>query len=148
MRDAEPENELLTALSTLLESNSLIEEANDRGRHQTISFKVTPAEKERLQQRCRGIVLSDYIRARLFDYPLSRPKSVMPLVNRETLYHLKCIGADIKQQTQSIQSSLKTGSQPLTDEIYKYLLTLQGLKENIEQLRREIVDEFRLTNDD
>ncbi|GFE71682.1 hypothetical protein [Chroococcus sp. FPU101] len=148
MRDANPKTELETALSTILESNSLIEEDSKQGRHQTISFKVTQAEKERLQQRCCGIVLSDYIRARLFDYPLSRPKTVMPLVNRETLYHLKCIEATLKQQTQVIQSSLKTGEQPLTDEIYKYLSTLNQLSEKIYQLRREIVDEFRLTNDD
>jgi hypothetical protein len=149
MRDANPKTELETALSTILESNSLIEEDSKQGRHQTISFKVTQAEKERLQQRCCGIVLSDYIRARLFDYPLSRPKTVMPLVNRETLYHLKCIGAALKQQTWAIKDALKTEQQPLSDEIYKYLLTLNQLSENIHQLRREIVDEFReLTNDD
>lgn len=149
MSDANPKTELEIALQTLLNSNSLIEQEEAKeGRHYTISFKVNQAEKERLQQRCSGIVLSDYIRARLFDYPLSRPKTVMPLVNRETLYHLKCIGATLKQQTQVIGGSIKTGELPLSDDVYRYLLTLNQLSENIEQLRREIVDEFRLTNDD
>lgn len=142
MRDANPKTELETALSTILESNSLIEEDSKQGRHQTISFKVTQAEKERLQLRCSGIVLSDYVRARLFDYPLSRPKTVMPLVNRETLYHLKCIGADLKQQTLAIKDAIKTGQQPLGKDVYQYLLTLEQLSQTIHQLRREIVEEL------
>ncbi len=140
MSNSNPKAELESALKAVLEKTPLIEEKEaESGRHHVVSFKVSTAEKERLQQRCSGIVISDYIRARLFDYLLPRPKPVMPLVNRETLYHLKRIGANLNQQTLAIHSAIKTGQQPLTDDVYKYLLELKELQENINQLRLEIV---------
>ncbi len=63
----------------------------------------------------------------------------MPLVNRETLYQLKRIGANINQQTKAIHSAIKTGLQPLTDDVYKYLLKLNELQELINNLREEMV---------
>ena len=138
--DNNPKAELESALKSVLEKTPLIEEEEaPSGRHHVVSFKVSTAEKERLNQRCSGVVVSDYIRARLFDYSLPRPKPVMPLVNRETLYHLKRIGANLNQQTKAIHSAIKTGQQPLTDDVYKYLLELKELQENINQLRLEIV---------
>ena len=140
MSNSNPKAELESALKAILEKTPLIEEEEaESGRHHVVSFKVSTAEKERLNQRCSGVVVSDYIRARLFDYSLPRPKAVMPLINRETLYHLKRIGANINQQTKAIHSAIKTGRQPLTDDVYKYLLELKELQENINQLRLEIV---------
>jgi hypothetical protein len=66
----------------------------------------------------------------------------MPEVNRETLYHLKRIGANINQQTKAIHSAIKVGQQPLRNEVYKYLLELKELQGLINQLRQEIVAEF------
>ncbi len=138
--DNNPKAELELALKAVLEKTPLIEEEEaESGRHHVVSFKVSAAEKERLQQRCSGLVISDYIRARLFDYSLPRPKPVMPLLNRETLYHLKRIGANLNQQSKAIHSAIKTGQQPLNDDVYKYLLELKELQENINQLRLEIV---------
>ncbi len=140
MSNSNPKAELKSALKAILEKTPLIEEEEaESGRHHVVSFKVSTAEKERLNQRCSGVVVSDYIRARLFDYSLPRPKPVMPLLNRETLYHLKRIGANLNQQTIAIHSAIKTGQQPLTDDVYKYLLELKELQENINQLRLEIV---------
>ena len=138
--DNNPKAELESALKSVLEKTPLIEEEEaPSGRHHVVSFKVSTAEKERLNQRCSGVVVSDYIRARLFDYSLPRPKPVMPLLNRETLYHLKRIGANLNQQSKAIHSAIKTGQQPLNDDVYKYLLELKELQENINQLRLEIV---------
>ena len=135
-----PEQELKAALNNILETTSLIEENEAQsGRVQTISFKVSQAEKERLQQRCSGLVQSDYIRARLFDYTLPKPKPVMPQVNRETIYHLKRIGANLNQQTKAIHIAIKQGIQPINDDLYQYLLTLNQLQENINLLREELI---------
>ena len=143
MSSLNPKNELETALKAILEKTPLIEEEEAQsGRHHVISFKVSAAEKERLQQRCSGVVISDYIRAKLFDYSLPHSKSVMPLVNREMLYHLKRIGANLNQQTKAIHSAIKIGQQPLTDEVYQYLLELKELQELINQIRQELVAVF------
>jgi hypothetical protein len=143
MSNSNPKDELETVLKAILEKTPLIEEEEAQsGRHHVISFKVSAAEKERLQQRCSGVVISDYIRAKLFDYSLPRPKSVMPLVNRETLYQLKRIGANLNQQTKAIHSAIKIGQQPLTDEVYQYLLELKELQELINQIREEMVAVF------
>jgi hypothetical protein len=66
----------------------------------------------------------------------------MPLVNRETLYQLKRIGANLNQQTKAIHSAIKIGQQPLTDEVYQYLLELKELQELINHLREEMVAVF------
>jgi hypothetical protein len=150
MAKPSPKTELETALQNILQGISLLEEKEGNGgRQQTICFKVTQAEKERLQQRCSGIILSDYIRARLFDYPLPRPKTIMPLVNREVIYYLKCIGLDIKQQTLAIKEAVKTGQQPLGEDVHEYLLTLNQLLETIQQLRQEMIAPLKdAKNDD
>jgi hypothetical protein len=143
MSNSNPKTELETSLKAILEKTPLIEEEEAQsGRHHVISFKVSTAEKERLNQRCSGVVVSDYIRAKLFDYSLPRPKPIMPEVNRETLYHLKRIGANINQQTKAIHSAIKVGQQPLTDEVYKYLLELKELQDLINLLRTELIAEF------
>jgi hypothetical protein len=73
----------------------------------------------------------------------------MPLVNREMLYHLKRIGANLNQQTKAIHSAIKIGQQPLTDEVYQYLLELKELQELINQIRQELVAVFsESTTDD
>ena len=142
MSNSNPKAELETSLKAILEKTPLIEEEEAQsGRHHVISFKVSTAEKERLNQRCSGVVVSDYIRAKLFDYSLPRPKTVMPEVNRETLYHLKRIGANINQQTKAIHSAIKVGQQPLRNEIYKYLLELKELQDLINLLRTELIAE-------
>jgi hypothetical protein len=140
---ANPKQELQIALASLLEKNPLLEqEQAQQRRHHVISVKVSPQEKERLEQRCQGIVMSDYIRARLFDYALPRSKPIMPQVNRETLYHLKRIGANINQQTLAIHNAVQTGQQPLTNEVNQYLEDLQTLQANINQLRQEMVSVY------
>ncbi len=140
MSNSNPKAELESALKAILKTTPLIEEKEaESGRHHVISFKVSAAEKERLKQRCSGVIISDYIRARLFEYPLKRPKPVMPLVNRETLYQLKRIGANINQQTKAIHGAIKTGLQPLNDDVYKYLLKLNELQELINNLREEMI---------
>ena len=149
MSKINPKEELETALKTILSTTPLIEEKEAKsGRHHIITFKVSSAEKERLQQRCSGVVVSNYIRARLFDYPLPKPKPVMPEVNRETIYHLKRIGANLNQQTKAIHIAIKKGIQPINDDVYKYLLTLKQLQENINLLREEMIATFSDQNTD
>ena len=140
MSNSNPKAELESALKAILEKTPLIEEEEaESRRHHVISFKVSAAEKERLQQRCSGVIISDYIRARLFDYLLPRTKPVMPEVNRKTLYQLKRIGANINQQTKAIHGAIKAGLQPLNDDVYKYLSKLNELQELINNLREEMV---------
>ncbi|BAY96067.1 MULTISPECIES: plasmid mobilization protein [unclassified Tolypothrix] len=113
-------NQLADALS-----NRIVEP--DTKREITITFRVSTAEKTRLEQRCNGVVQSDYIRARLFDYPLPQPKLTIPEVNRQTIYELKKIGNNLNQQTKAINEAVKIGSQPLTSNVKEYLQTIKEL---------------------
>lgn len=110
----------------------------DVKREITITFRVSYAEKQRLEQRCSGVVQSDYIRARLFDYPLPHPKLVIPEVNRQVIYELKKIGNNLNQQTRAINEAVKIGSQPLTSEVKGYLETILELTTLLEQTRQSI----------
>ena len=110
----------------------------DVKREITITFRVSYAEKQRLEQRCSGVVQSDYIRARLFDYPLPHPKLVIPEVNRQVIYELKKIANNLNQQTRAINTAVSIGSQPLTNEVSGYLETIKELVALLEQTRQSL----------
>lgn len=126
----DPRTNLSNQLAHTL-SNRVVEP--DEKREITITFRVSTTEKTRLEQRCNGVVQSDYIRARLFDYPLPQPKLTIPEVNRQTIYELKKIGNNLNQQTRAINEALKIGSQPLTSNLREYLQTIKELTALLEQ---------------
>ncbi|MCF2152327.1 MobC family plasmid mobilization relaxosome protein [Desmonostoc muscorum LEGE 12446] len=126
----DPRTNLSNQLAQTL-SNRVVEP--DEKRETTITFRVSTAEKTRLEQRCNGVVQSDYIRARLFDYPLPQPKLTIPEVNRQTIYELKKIGNNLNQQTRAINEAVKIGSQPLTSNLKEYLQTIKELTALLEQ---------------
>ena len=135
----------MTAADPRIElSNQLAEALNNRGvkpdvkREITITFRVSAAEKQRLEQRCSGVVQSDYIRARLFDYSLPHPKLVIPEVNRQVIYELKKIANNLNQQTRAINTAVSIGSQPLTNEVSGYLETIKELVALLEQTRQSL----------
>ena len=130
---ADPRTNLSNQLADTLSNRSV---APDEKREITITFRASYAEKARLEQRCSGVVQSDYIRARLFDYPLPHPKLVIPEVNRQAIYELKKIGNNLNQQTRAINEAVKIGSQPLTKEVESYLKTLEELTALLEQTRQ------------
>lgn len=125
-------------------SNHLVKALNNRviepdeKREITITFRVSYAEKQRLEQRCKGVVQSDYIRARLFDYALPHPKQVIPEVNRQVIYELKKIGNNLNQQTKAINEAVKIGSQPLTLSVKGYLEKISELAALLEETRKSI----------
>lgn len=104
----------------------------------TITFRVTPIEKQRLEERCEGIVQSDYIRARLFDYPLPRRKVVMSDINREVRYELKRLSVNINQQTKAIDKAVASGIQPLLKDVKTYIRELKSIAKLIKQIRSEL----------
>ncbi|ACC85460.1 plasmid mobilization protein [Nostoc punctiforme] len=131
----DPRTNLSNQLADTLSNWSV---APDEKREITITFRVSSTEKARLEQRCSGVVQSDYIRARLFDYPLPHPKLVIPEVNRQAIYELKKIGNNLNQQTRAINEAVKIGSQPLTVEVKSYLITIEELTELLEQTRQSL----------
>ena len=135
MTAADPRIELSLHLAIAL-SNRVVEP--DEKREITITSRVSAAEKARLEQRCSGVVQSDYIRARLFDYPLPHPKLVIPEVNRQVIYELKKIGNNLNQQTRAINTAVSIGSQPLTNEVSGYLETIKELLALLEQTRQSL----------
>ena len=135
MTAADPRIELSLHLAIAL-SNRVVEP--DEKREITITFRVSAAEKQRLEQRCSGVVQSDYIRSRLFDYPLPHPKLVIPEVNRQVIYELKKIANNLNQQTRAINTAVSIGSQPLTNEVSGYLETIKELVALLEQTRQLI----------
>ena len=133
MTAADPRIELSNHLAIAL-SNRVV--YPDEKREITITFRVSAAEKQRLEQRCSGVVQSDYIRSRLFDYPLLHPKLVIPEVNRQVIYELKKIANNLNQQTRAINTAVSIGSQPLTNEVSGYLETIKELLALLEQTRQ------------
>jgi len=131
----DPRTNLSNQLADTLSNRSV---SPDDKREITITFRCSYAEKARLEQRCSGVVQSDYIRARLFDYPLPHPKLVIPEVNRQAIYELKKIGNNLNQQTRAINEAVKIGSQPLTNEVKSYLKTLEELTALLEQTRQSL----------
>jgi hypothetical protein len=74
-----------------------------------ITIRMTPSEKQKLLERCQGIKVSSYIRAGLFDYPMPRPRQVVPVVTRQMYVELNRIGHNLNQQTRSMNEALKLG---------------------------------------
>jgi hypothetical protein len=74
-----------------------------------ITIRVTPSEKQKLLERCQGIKVSSYIRAGLFDYPMPRPRQVVPIMTRQMYVELNRIGHNLNQQTRSMNEALKLG---------------------------------------
>lgn len=124
MNPTDPRTQLSNQLAIAL-NNRVIEP--EEKREITITFRVSAAEKARLEQRCSGVVQSDYIRARLFDYPLPHPRLVIPEVNRQVIYELKKIANNLNQQTKAINTSIKIGSQPLRNDVKGYLVLIEEL---------------------
>lgn len=145
MTAVDPRTELSNQLALAL-SNRVVEP--DERREITITFRVSAAEKQRLEQRCSGVVQSDYIRARLFDYPLPHPKLVIPEVNRQVIYELKKIANNLNQQTRAINTAVKIGSQPLTNNVEDYLEKIKELVALLEQTRQEITRPIPDENDE
>ena len=135
MTIVDPRTELSNQLASALNNRSV---EPDIKREITVTFRVSAAEKARLEQRCSGVVQSDYIRARLFDYPLPHPKLVIPEVNRQVIYELKKIANNLNQQTRAINTAGSVGSQPLTNSVKGYLETIKKLAALLEQTRQEI----------
>ncbi len=131
----DPRINLSNQLADTLTNRSV---APDKKREVTITFRASYAEKARLEQRCSGVVQSDYIRARLFDYPLPHPKLIIPEVNRQAIYELKKIGNNLNQQTRAINEAVKIGSQPLSNDVKSYLKTLEELTTLLEQTRQSL----------
>lgn len=135
MTPIDPRLDLSNHLAKAL-NNRVIEP--DEKREITITFRVSYAEKQRLEQRCKGVVQSDYIRARLFDYALPHPKQVIPEVNRQVIYELKKIGNNLNQQTKAINEAVKIGSQPLTLPVKSYLDSISELAALIDMTRSSL----------
>lgn len=135
MTQPDPRTALSNQLADVLTNHSVQPEVK---REITVTFRVSNDEKARLEQRCIGVVQSDYIRARLFDYSLPRPKTIIPEVNRQVIYELKKIGTNINQQTRAINEAVKIGYQPLNKEAKEYLQTLKELAELLEQTHRQL----------
>ncbi|TBR56535.1 hypothetical protein B4U84_29450 [Westiellopsis prolifica IICB1] len=135
MTQSDPRTNLSNQLANAL-SNHLVQP--EEKREITITFRVSYAEKARLEQRCSGVVQSDYIRARLFDYPLPQPKLTIPEVNRQAIYELKKIGNNLNQQTRAINEAVKIGSQPLTSDVQEYLQTIKELVGILEQTHSQL----------
>jgi len=131
----DPRTELSNQLAIALNNRSV---EPDIKREITVTSRVSYAEKQRLEQRCSGVVQSDYIRARLFDYPLPHPKQVIPEVNRQVIYEVKKIGNNLNQQTRAINLAGKIGRQPLTISVRGYLETIKELLALLEQTRQSI----------
>jgi len=135
MSTANPLSLLRDAIKAQLAEVNIIP---DSSRDVTITFRVSHAEKLRLESRCEGILQSDYIRARLFDYALPRRKAVMPVASREVRYQLKQIAANLNQQTLDINQAVQQGLQPLNKDVKAYSQKLKSVEGLIKELRKQL----------
>ncbi len=123
-------------------SNQLAQTLKDKGidssekREITVTFRVSQSEKNWLEQRCQGVAQSDYIRAKLFDYSMPRPRRTIPEVNRQVVYELKRIGNNINQQTRDINTVFKR--KKTLGSTWDYLITLKEVTSLIKQCVKDI----------
>lgn len=101
----------------------------------TIRVKITPTERQRLEAICQGKTFSGYIRARIFDYPISPPREIVPEVNRAVYVELQRISRNVNQQTKLLHQAVMQNKLDL--EIH--LAELQAISGLINQLRRGLI---------
>lgn len=129
------DNPLLKLRTAIKSRKKSVNVVPDEERSITITFRVSPAERERLESRCEGILQSDYIRARLFDYPLPRRKAVMSETLRSVRFELKRLVTSIVQQQKAIEQAITLGVQPLGKDVKAYHKELFAITKLVNQIR-------------
>lgn len=109
---------------------------NEEQRNIKIIFCITPSEKQQLKDKCQGIKISHYIRAKLFEYVQPRPRQVIPQINRATYVKLAKIIRVIEKQTETIDKAISLKISPKFSQ--NYLSELKELKKIIIEIRKEI----------
>lgn len=92
-----------------------------------ITFRISKAEKAKLEKICQGVKISHYIRAILFDYAQSQPRPVVPKINRDTYVELSRISSNLRALSLR-QDSLKN-----------YRAQVTELSQIINQVRKAIL---------
>jgi hypothetical protein len=111
-------------------AQKLDEMAGDRT--EKITVRLTAAERQQLEMRCQGLAISTYIRSGLFDYPMPRPRTIVPIVNRRLYVELNRIGVNLNQQTK-VMNALR--SDEITGAVQDYCQTLEALQQQMNQLK-------------
>jgi hypothetical protein len=94
--------------------------------------RLTPSERQQLEMRCQGVAISTYIRSGLFDYPMPRPRTIVPIVNRQIYVELNRIGVNLNQQTKVI-NALRPDE--MLGVVQNYRQTLAELQQQMNQLK-------------
>jgi hypothetical protein len=77
-----------------------------------ISFRVTPEQKAMLKSACqdRGISVSDWVKARVFDLPLPQSQRIKPTqINSQAAIALNRIGTNLNQLTRKLNQDKPIG---------------------------------------
>lgn len=101
-------------------------------RTEKITVRLTPAERQQLEMRCQGVAISTYIRSGLFDYPMPKPRTIVPIVNRQLYVELNRIGVNLNQQTK-VMNALRPDK--MAGAVCDYMQTLNELEEQMQQLK-------------
>ncbi len=125
---------------------AVVAEVQEQARTVSITFKVSPAEAQQLAARCQGVRRSRYIRAKLFDGAVPRPRAVIPPVNRDVYLQTTYIRTNLNQIAKAINTASKSGSVlPLAPAVLEQLVQMN---ETLQQIRASLRANETLTDPD
>ena len=107
-----------------------------------ITFRLSKREAEILEAQCSGIDRSRFIRAAIFSYPIPRPRTLLPQIDRDTYIELGRIGGNLNQQSRAMNEMIKYGLPAVLGK--KYLEQLEELRQVIAQIRSTIATKTAL----
>lgn len=139
MQEATPNQSLKSIqVAAILEPglDRITQEVTPEERTVRVTFRLTKQEAELLEKYCNSVDRSRFIRAAIFNYPMPRPRTMLPQIDRETYLELARIGNNINQQSRSMNEAIKLGLPPIVGK--KYLDLLEELKTAIAQIRLAI----------
>ncbi len=106
-----------------------------------VSFRCTPEQKVILKSAChdRGIAVSDWVKARVFDLPLPQPRRVkLPYATMQNAIALNRIGVNLNQLMRKLKQ----------DEFVEETILMQCISETQALLQQILIELSNTENDD
>lgn len=119
-------NDALTDLGDAI-SEALSESELKKRRTICKRFYLTEEEEKQLEELRQGIGLSSFVRAKIFESGVPRPRPIVPQINRETYISLANLRENCNQIAKAVNTAAKQNQPlPLTQ---AYLEKLERLDE-------------------
>lgn len=136
-------NDLKLAVGAALEESRLAERRTVCKR-----FYLSEAEDARLAELCQGVSLSAFVRSKVFGTGVSRPRAIVPQIDRETYIQLTHLRSNVNQIAKAVNIAAQQGNElPLTQAYLGVLTELDDRLRAIGLQLSQATDQTREEND-